>query len=149
MVVRRALTDRITTTLGYSAGHGHHIHGLRATSGSPAGNFHERLFQVATGQVDLDLVDQTGTRISAVLRLSPSPFLFAIDPFAGQMGVYDPTLNLYVTQELPNLGLPIQWQAIVDLRNLLNQAPVIEEGGALLLATRSRRVIRGGVAFRW
>ncbi|MGA1367252.1 MAG: hypothetical protein ACO394_01895, partial [Blastocatellia bacterium] len=65
------------------------------------------------------------------------------------MGVYDPTLNLYGTQDLPSLGLPIQWQAIVDLRNLLNQAPVIEEGGALLLATRSSRIIRGGVAFRW
>ncbi len=149
VVIRRALTDRITATLGYSAGHGRHVYDLRATSGSSAGNFHERLFQVATGQVDLDLVDQTGTRISTVLRLTPSPLLFAIDPFAGQMGVYDPTLNLYVTQDLPSLGLPIQWQAIVDLRNLLNQAPVIEEGGALLLATRSSRIIRGGVAFRW
>ena len=149
VVVRRAITDRISATLGYSAGYGRHVHNLRAASPSPAGNFHERLFQVATGQVDLDLVDRTGTRISTVLRLTPSPLLFAIDPFAGQMGVYEPTINVYLTQDLPRFGLPIQWQAIVDLRNLLNQAPVIEEGGALLLATRSSRVIRGGVAFRW
>ncbi|MEY3284547.1 MAG: hypothetical protein RIR86_2560, partial [Acidobacteriota bacterium] len=62
---------------------------------------------------------------------------------------YDPNINIYVTQELPSFGLPVQWEAIVDLRNLLNQTTAIDEGSVQLLATRNSRTIRGGLAFRW
>jgi hypothetical protein len=84
-----------------------------------------------------------------VVRFSPSAVVFAIDPFAGRLGVYDPNINIYVTQELPSFGLPVQWEAIVDLRNLLNQTTAIDEGSVQLLATRNSRTIRGGLAFRW
>ena len=107
------------------------------------------MFQVATGGVDLDLSDLSGTRVSTVVRLSPSTIVFAIDPYAGRMGVYDPNINIYVTQELPSFGLPVQWQAIVDLRNLLNQTTSVDDGTIQLLATRTSRTIRGGLAFRW
>jgi hypothetical protein len=149
VLLRRSLSDHVTATFGYSLGSGRHLRSRTEAVAAPVGPFQDQLFQLATGQVDIDLTSETGTRISAVYRLSPTPFLFAIDPFAGQMGIYDPNLNIYLTQELPTLGLPIQWQAILDLRNLLNQTPTVEEGGALLLATRTSRIIRGGVAFRW
>jgi hypothetical protein len=65
------------------------------------------------------------------------------------MSVYDPNINVYVTQELPNIGLPGRWEAVVDVRNLLNQALGVEEGGLQLARARMRRTVRGGLAFRW
>jgi hypothetical protein len=75
--------------------------------------------------------------------------VFAIDPFAGRMSVYDPNINVYVTQELPNFGLPGRWEALVDVRNLLNQALGVEDGGLQLARAGARRTVRGGLAFRW
>jgi hypothetical protein len=65
------------------------------------------------------------------------------------MSVYDPNINIYVTQDLPSFGLPVRWQAMVDVRNLLDQLNGVEDGTAQLIATRSRRSVRGGIAFRW
>jgi hypothetical protein len=65
------------------------------------------------------------------------------------MSVYDPNINIYVTQELPNFGLPVRWQAIVDARNLLDQETGVDDGTIQFIATRSRRSVRTGLAFRW
>jgi hypothetical protein len=35
------------------------------------------------------------------------------------------------------------------MRNLLDQAQGVEAGDTQLIATRSRRTVRGGIAFRW
>ena len=146
---RHHLGNRLTATVGYSAGSGTQVRPGSVESLTPARLFRNSLFQVTTGGLDLDLSDRTGTRVSTVVRLSPSTVVFAIDPYAGRMGVYDPNINIYVTQELPSFGLPVQWQAIVDLRNLLNQTTSVEDGTIQLLATRTSRTIRGGLAFRW
>ena len=34
------------------------------------------------------------------MRFSPNATVFAIDPFAGRLGVYDPSLSIQVTQDL-------------------------------------------------
>jgi hypothetical protein len=149
IVYRQNLGGRVTAALGYSAGGGTQFRPSFAENLKPGQIFRNGLFQVATAKLDLDLADQTGTRISTVIRLSPSAVVFAIDPFAGRMSVYDPNINIYVTQELPSFGLPVQWEAIVDLRNLLNQTTTIDDGPIQLLATRNSRTIRGGLAFRW
>ncbi|HYE74618.1 MAG TPA: hypothetical protein VEF04_14865, partial [Blastocatellia bacterium] len=73
----------------------------------------------------------------------------AIDPFAGRMSVYDPNISIYVTQELPNFGLPVKWQALVDIRNLLNQLNGVDDSRAQIIAARSQRTVRGGIAFNW
>jgi hypothetical protein len=65
------------------------------------------------------------------------------------MSVYDPNINIYVTQELPNFGLPVRWQAVVDARNLLDQDTGVDDGSVQVVTTRSRRTVRGGLAFRW
>jgi hypothetical protein len=75
--------------------------------------------------------------------------IFAIDPFAGRMSVYDPNINIYVTQELPSFGLPLRWQAMVDIRNLLNQTLGTEDGQSQIVVARTQRTVRGGIAFRW
>ena len=116
---------------------------------SPANLFSNHNFQVASAKLDLDLTHRTGTRISTVVRLSPSAVIFAIDPFAGKMGVYDPNLSIYVTQALPNFGLPVKCQALIDMRNLLNQMNGVENENVQLVAARSQRSVRGAISFRW
>ncbi len=149
IILRRNLDERVTASVGYSYGRGTHFNSLMTDPTTPADIFKGGFFQVATAKLDIDLKQETGTNISTVLRLSPSAVVFAIDPFAGRMSVYDPNINVYVTQELPSFGLPVRWQALVDLRNLLDRATGVEEGNVNIVASRARRTVRGGLAFRW
>lgn len=145
----RHLNSYVTASVGYSFGRGARFNDMAIADLTPARLFTSGFFQVASAKLDLDLTGQTGTRISTVVRLSPSAVVFAIDPFAGRMSVYDPNINIYVTQDLPSFGLPLRWQAIVDIRNLLDQINGVEDSTAQIIALRSRRTVRGGIAFRW
>lgn len=145
----RHLTNDVTASFGYSFGSGAQLSTRPIDQLTPANLVRNGFFQVATAKLDVDLSERTGTRISTVVRLSPDAVVFAIDPFAGRMSVYDPNINIYVTQQLPNFGFPWRWQAIVDIRNILNQLNGAEDGGVQLVATRSNRSIRGGVMFSW
>jgi hypothetical protein len=75
--------------------------------------------------------------------------VFAIDPFAGRLGVYDPSLSIQVTQELPSFGLPVRAEAVLDARNLLDAQVSAENGDALIFVGNSRRSVRGGIAVRF
>jgi hypothetical protein len=149
VMVRQRLGEYVTASAGYSAGNGSRFNRAPIDSLTPAQLFQGGFFQVATAKLDVDFSHKSGTRISTVFRLSPQAVVFAIDPFAGRMSVYDPNINIYVTQELPNFGLPVRWQAVVDLRNLLDQTQGVEDGTVQLVTTRGRRTVRGGLAFRW
>ncbi|MFN0086186.1 MAG: carboxypeptidase regulatory-like domain-containing protein [Blastocatellia bacterium] len=149
VMLRHRFGEYVTGSAGYSVGRGSRFNRAPIDSLSPARFFQGGLFQVATAKLDFDLSHKTGTRISTVFRLSPQAVVFAIDPFAGQMSVYDPNINIYLTQELPNFGLPVRWQAVVDLRNLLDQPQGVEDGAVQLVTAQSRRTVRGGLAFRW
>jgi hypothetical protein len=149
VMLNRRLNNHLTASAGYSFGRGSRLNDVPISSVAPARLFTGGFFQVATAKLDLDFTERTGTRISTVIRLSPSAVVFAIDPFAGRMSVYDPNINVYVTQELPNFGLPGRWEALVDVRNLLNQALGVEDGGLQLARAGARRTVRGGLAFRW
>jgi hypothetical protein len=145
----RRFNDHLTASAGYSFGAGERFSDAPIATLSPDHLFRRGFFQVASAKLDLDFTEQTGTRISTVVRLSPSAVVFAIDPFAGRMSVYDPNINIYITQDLPSFGLPLRWQAVVDIRNLLDQLNGTDDGSVQLLATRTRRSIRGGISFRW
>lgn len=149
ILLRHNLDDHLTASIGYSVGRGERFNRLTTDPESPADLFKGGFFQVATAKLDLDLKQETGTRISTVIRLSPSAVVFAIDPFAGRMSVYDPNINIYVTQDLPSFGLPIRWQALIDLRNLLDRANGVDDGTLNIIAVRTGRTVRGGLAFRW
>jgi hypothetical protein len=149
LMYKRRLSDYAAASVGYSFGRGSRFNKADLASISPAEMFKGGFFQVATAKLDLDFTQETGTRVSTVIRLSPSAVVFAIDPFAGRMSVYDPNINIYVTQDLPNFGLPLRWQALVDIRNLLDQSNGVEDGMVQLIAARTRRTVRGGLAFRW
>jgi len=58
--------------------------------------------------------------VRTVFRFSREATVFAIDPFAGRLGVYDPSLSIQVTQDLPTFGLPLHAEAVIDARNLLD-----------------------------
>lgn len=149
MMFHRRVNDYVTVSTGYSFGRGERLNNSDISTLSPAQLFKGGFFQVAAAKLDLDFSHRTGTHISTVIRLSPSAIVFAIDPFAGQMSVYDPNINIYVTQELPNFGLPVRWQAIVDARNLLDRETGVDDGTVQIVTARSRRTVRGGLAFRW
>ena len=63
--------------------------------------------------------------------------------------MYDPNVSIYVTQALPTFGLPVKCQALIDMRNLLNQTTGIESDTAQLIAARSQRSVRGAISFQW
>jgi hypothetical protein len=149
VMFNRRFNSHVTASAGYSFGRGARLNDAPVSTITPSQLFRSGFFQVATAKLDIDFTEETGTRVSTVIRLSPTAVILGIDPFAGRMSVYDPNINVYVTQELPSFGLPMRWEALVDVRNLLNQTLGAEEGGLQLASARARRTMRGGLAFRW
>ena len=110
--------------------------------------FQNSFFQTAAASLDASVGD--GTRVRTVLRFSPRASVFAIDPFAGRLAVYDPSLSILVTQELPNFGLPLRAQATIDARNLLGVLTGVEDSdGNQLTLGALRRSLRGGISVRF
>lgn len=145
----KQLNEYLSASVGYSFGRGERLNDASLDQITPARIFTGSNFQVASAKLDLDLTRRTGTRVSTVVRLSPSAVVFAIDPFAGRMSVYDPNVSIYVTQALPTFGLPVKCQALVDMRNLLNQTIGSESDTTQLIAARSQRSVRGAISFQW
>ena len=145
LVYTRRLSRMWTASGGYSFGRGQ-----RLTSGAvsqPADIFESGFFH--TGALELSAGFSTGTHIRTVLRFSPNATVFAIDPFAGRLAVYDPSLSIQVTQELPSFGLPVRAEAVLDARNLLDVQPSVDNGEILTQLSTSRRSVRGGISLRF
>ena len=145
----KRMNEYVTASVGYSFGHGERFNEAALGDITPAQLFTGSNFQIASAKLDFDLTHRTGTRISTVVRLSPSAVVFAIDPFAGRMSVYDPNLSIYVTQTLPTFGLPVKCQALVDMRNLFNQTNGIISEKTQLVAASTQRSVRGAISFQW
>jgi hypothetical protein len=76
--------------------------------------------------------------------------LTSVDWFNASAGQTDPYFNLFVRQPLPRVhGMPLNMEAIIDLRNLLAQGyvPVLAPDGQTVYLMQSARSIRGGLAF--
>jgi hypothetical protein len=114
---------------------------------NPNDMFRSGFFQTAALQLATGF--HTGTQVRTVLRFSPEATVFAIDPFAGRLGVYDPSLSIQVTQELPSFGLPVRAEAVLDARNLLDAQASVENGEILTLVGNNRRSVRGGISLRF
>ena len=145
VVYTRRLNRVWTASAGYAFGRGQQ---LSATGFStPAELFESGMFQ--TGALQLAGSFRTGTQVRTVLRFSPEATVFAIDPFAGRLGVYDPSLSIQVTQDLPSFGLPVRAEAILDARNLLDAQTSSENGEILTFFGNGRRSVRGGISVRF
>jgi Carboxypeptidase regulatory-like domain/TonB dependent receptor len=76
--------------------------------------------------------------------------LTPVDLFNASAGQADPYFNLFLRQPLPHVhGMPLNMEAIIDLRNLLAQGyvPVIGPDGKTVYLMQSARSVRGGLAF--
>lgn len=145
LVYTRRLSRMWTASAGYSFGRGQ-----RLSSGDiaqPTEIFESGFFQTAAIQFGGDFGH--GTNVRTVLRFSPNATVFAIDPFAGRLAVYDPSLSVQVTQELPSFGLPVRAEAVIDARNLLDVQPSSENGEVLTQLSTGRRSVRGGISLRF
>ncbi|MFN2454859.1 MAG: carboxypeptidase regulatory-like domain-containing protein [Pyrinomonadaceae bacterium] len=146
VVYARRLNQILSASAGYSFGRGQKLSPEGLTNAAEI--FANGFFQTAALQVTADL--GTGTRVRTVFRFSPNATVFAIDPFAGRLAVYDPSLSVIVTQDLPTFGLPVRAEAIVDARNLLDAQTYTEDGDArAVIGTAARRSVRGGLSVRF
>jgi len=145
VVYTRRLSRHWTASAGYSFGQGQQLSSFDASS--PSEVFTNGFFH--TGALQLGAVFDTGTHVRTVLRFSPDATVFAIDPFAGRLGVYDPSLSIQVTQDLPSFGLPVRAEAVLDARNLLDAQAATENGEILTQLLSGRRSVRGGISVRF
>jgi hypothetical protein len=145
VVYTRRLNRVWTASAGYSFGRGQRLsaHGIA----SPGEIFQNGFFQTAALQMGAGL--GRSTHVRTVFRFSKEATVFAIDPFAGRLGVYDPSLSIQVTQDLPTFGLPLHAEAIIDARNLLDTQPSADNGEILMLVSTTRRSVRGGISLRF
>ena len=147
VVYHRRLNSVLEGAAGYAVGEGQRLNSHGITD--PANLFSNALFQIISARLDANF-ESTGTRVSTVLRVAPSRALFAIDPFQGQIATYDPNISVSVTQALPTLGLvPGHWEAVVDVRNLLDQQSSVSDDRQELVASRFHRLVRVGVSVRF
>jgi hypothetical protein len=145
VVYTRRVSRRLRASAGYAFGRGQQLSPEGATS--PEQLFQNSFFQTAAAQLDASLLD--GMNVRTVLRFSPRAAVFAVDPFAGRLAVYDPSLSILVTKELPNFGLPVRAQATVDARNLLDVTTGVDDGETQLSLGALRRSLRGGISVRF
>ncbi len=145
VVYTRRLNHSLKASAGYSFGHGQEL--SPGALSSPRRIFRNGFFQTAAAQLDADF--RTGTRLRTVYRFSPRATVFAIDPFAGQLAVYDPSLSIFVTQELPTFGLPVRAEAVVDARNLLDAQTSTNDGETMMFIGQLRRSVRGGISVKF
>ena len=145
LVYTRRLSRMWTASAGYSFGRGQRL--ASGDISQPTEIFESGFFQTAALQLGAGF--GTGTNIRTVLRFSPNATVFAIDPFAGRLAVYDPSLSVQVTQELPSFGLPIRAEAVLDARNLLDVQSNTENGEILTQLSTGRRFVRGGISLRF
>ena len=145
VVYTRRISDHLKASAAYAVGRGQRL--AAEPGASPEQLFQNAFFQTAAAQLDASVGDDTTVR--TVLRFSPRAAVFAIDPFAGRLAVYDPSLSILVTHELPNFGLPVRAQATLDARNLLDTLTGVEDGETLLTLGTLRRTVRGGISVRF
>ena len=145
VVYTRRVSRILNASAGYAVGLGQQVSARGVTNPSDA--FDTGLFQSAAFEMSANL--DTGTRVRTVFRFSPRATIFAIDPFAGRLAVYDPSLSILITQELPTFGLPVRAQAVIDARNLLDTQTSVEDGETFISVDAARRSLRGGISVRF
>jgi len=146
VVYTRRISQHLRASAGYAFGRGQRLSPSGAQEG-PGGLFTNAFFQTAAAQLDATVSDDTTVR--TVLRFSPRAAVFAIDPFAGRLAVYDPSLSILVTHELPSFGLPVRAQATLDARNVFDMLTGFEDGETSVSLGALRRGVRGGISVRF
>jgi hypothetical protein len=145
LIYIRRISSKLKASAGYSFGKGQELSPAGITS--PANILNDAFFQTVAAQIDADISDKT--RLRTVYRFSPKATVFAIDPLAGRLAVYDPSLSILLMHELPTFGLPVRVDAIVDARNILDMQPNIDNSKDIIYLGPVGRTLRGGIAVRF
>ena len=145
VVYVRRISHSLSASAGYSFGRGQTVSMNGLTN--PADLFDNGFFQILAAQLNADV--GRGMHVRAVFRFSPRATVFAIDPFAGRLAVFDPSLSILITKELPTFGLPVRAEVVLDARNLLDTQTGVDDGDTQLLITAMRRSVRGGISVRF
>lgn len=134
----------VSASAGYSFGRGQRFAPDAVT---PSEFLQNSFFHTFVGRINTDF--RTGTQVQTIFRFSPEATVFAIDPFQGRLTIFDPSLNILITQTLPTLGLPIHAEAVIDARNIFDYQTVVNgEQSGLKLGGQGRSV-RGGISVRF
>ncbi|MFV0387804.1 MAG: carboxypeptidase regulatory-like domain-containing protein [Pyrinomonadaceae bacterium] len=145
VVFARRLNNVFSTSVGYSFGKGQKL--SEGIINSPSSAFENQFFQTLFAEVSANF--STGTSVKTIYRLSSKATIFAIDPFQGRLAIYDPGLSILISQELPVWGLPIDAEAVIDAKNIMDQGNSIALQEGTLLINSQRRMIRGGILVRF
>jgi hypothetical protein len=145
VVYNRRINSTFSAGAGYAAGMGQKLSEEGLTD--PANFFEPSFFQSLFGRLSADF--STGTNVQTNFRLSPQATVFAIDPFQGRLAIYDPSLSVLVTQNLPTLGLPIHAEAMVDARNLFGVQTGANTDDGFIRINSQQRMLRGGILVRF
>ena len=145
VVYVRRINRTLSASAGYSFGRGQSVSPNGLTN--PADLFDSGFFQILAAQLNADV--GRGMHVRTVFRFSPRATVFAIDPFAGRLAVFDPSLSILITKELPTFGLPVRAEAVLDARNLLDTQMGVDDGETQLLVNAMRRSLRGGISVRF
>jgi hypothetical protein len=147
VVYNRHINSVLDGSVGYAYGEGQELDPRGITD--PAHLFTNGTFQIISARINANFIS-TGTRISTVLRIAPVRAVFAIDPFEGQIATYDPNLSISLNQTLPTFGfIPGQLEAVVDVRNLLDQQASVADERQQLINSRFNRLVRVGLSMRF
>jgi len=151
--VRHEWSRAITTSVLY-------VYGSGATMETPVTTLAEsptdwgsamksRYFNMVSASVDAN-IQKTGTNIAAVYRRTDGTPLTPLDIHSDYYDVSDNSLNFFIRQSIPILTSLGKWEAIIDIRNIMNQGVLAYESpnGDLILV-RATRSIRGGISFRF
>lgn len=145
IVYSRRLNNILSAAAGYAAGNGQRLTSELLTDSTNL--FENDFFQSVTAQLNADF--DSGTQIRTVWRYSPRAAVFAIDPFAGRMAYYEPSLSILVTQNLPTWGLPLRAKAMFDAHNLFDLQTETSSNQQALRLNSNRRLLRGGIAVQF
>lgn len=145
LVYSRRLNGLFSAAAGYSFGVGQKLSADGLSN--PSEFFQDDTFQSFFGQFDTVL--RSGTSVRTVFKLSPHATVFAIDPFQGRLAIYDPSLSVLVTQNLPTLGLPFHAEAVVDARNLFGFSTTATGDEGTVRLNSHGRTLRGGILVRF
>jgi hypothetical protein len=147
LVYNRRINNVLNGSIGYAFGEGQQLDENGITD--PAHLFTNSAFQIVSAKINANFIS-TGTQISTVLRIAPARAVFAIDPFEGQIATFDPNISISLSQALPSFGfLPGQLEALVDVRNLLDQQASVADERQQLVSSRFNRLVRVGVSMRF
>jgi len=116
VVYTRRIGEHLKASAAYAFGRGQKL-SPEGAGARPDQLFRGAFFQTAAAQLDASVLE--GTSVRTILRFSPRAAVFAIDPFAGRLAVYDPSLSILVTRPRPvtfNAQVPVPSRPLPEAR---------------------------------